>query len=164
MSCKVSLPLINFLSRVSLGWIFLWAYLDKLFGLGFATKPEASWLAGGSPTSGFLGRGTSGPFAGVFQALAGQAWVDWLFMIGLLLIGLALILGVGMRIATTSGAILLFLMWLAVLPKENNPFMDDHIIYIFILMAMCATRNDHKWSLNNRWSKLPLVKKHPWLA
>src|SRR3712207_7355187 len=41
--------------RLALGWIFLWAFVDKLFGLGFATKAENAWIDGGSPTQGFLG-------------------------------------------------------------------------------------------------------------
>jgi thiosulfate dehydrogenase [quinone] large subunit len=35
--------------RLALGWVFLWAFLDKLFGLGHETAPAKSWLSGGSP-------------------------------------------------------------------------------------------------------------------
>ena len=28
------------LSRISLGWVFLWAFLDTTFGLGYATPAE----------------------------------------------------------------------------------------------------------------------------
>jgi len=38
--------------RILLGIIFLWAFVDKLFGLGFATSSAKSWLGGASPTSG----------------------------------------------------------------------------------------------------------------
>jgi thiosulfate dehydrogenase (quinone) large subunit len=34
-----------------------------------------------------------GPLEGTFHAIAGAAWADWLFMAGLLGIGIALILG-----------------------------------------------------------------------
>ena len=47
--------------RISLGWIFLWAFVDKLFGLGFATPSARSWLNGGSPTKGFLANAATGP-------------------------------------------------------------------------------------------------------
>jgi len=94
--------------RIGMGWIFLWGFLDKLFGLGFATASEKAWLAGGSPTSGYLNFATSGPFAPLFQSLAGNPVVDWLFMLGLLLLGLALILGIGVKIAGYSGALLMF--------------------------------------------------------
>ena len=59
-------------------------------------------------------------------ASSGQ-WADWLFMIGplsLLGIGLALVLGFTMRIAASAGVAMLVLMWSAVLPPANNPFMD----------------------------------------
>ena len=38
--------------------------------------------------------------------MAGAVWADWLFMIGHFAIGTALVLGVGMRIAAASGALL----------------------------------------------------------
>ena len=56
-------------SRILIGLVFLWAFFDKLFGLGFATTADKSWLSGGSPTTGFLSH-VQGPFADVFNALA----------------------------------------------------------------------------------------------
>ena len=149
--------------RLCLGWVFLWPFFDKLFGLGFAVQPENAWINGGSPTAGFLTYGTKGPLAEVFQSLAGLPFVDWLFMIGLLLIGLSLILGIGIRIASYSGALLLVLMWFAAMLPEHNPFLDDHIIYAIILVYLAvgikkAPRSGAKW-----WQKLSFVKKNPWL-
>ena len=37
------------LLRILMGWLFLWTFLDKTFGLGFATTAEKAWIAGGSP-------------------------------------------------------------------------------------------------------------------
>src|SRR5690606_19011155 len=92
-------------TRITLGFVFLWAFLDKMFGLGLSTPPAGSCIAGVSPTAGFLSAAAEGssPFAGVFSALAGQTWVDWLFMIGLLGVGLSLILGIGLRISAVAG-------------------------------------------------------------
>ncbi len=66
--------------RLSMGWVFLWAFLDKLLALGFATgrNPEtgvvdrfgdAAWIYGGSPTDGFLkfGLHTKEPFTGLLR-------------------------------------------------------------------------------------------------
>ena len=36
--------------RLSLGWIFLWAFLDKMFGLGHETTSAQAWINGGHPT------------------------------------------------------------------------------------------------------------------
>src|SRR3989338_9243781 len=91
------------LLRIGMGIIFLWAFIDKVFGLGFSTLPGKAWLDGVSPTLGFLKFGSSGPFAPIFQGMAGSGIIDWLFMLGLLLVGLCLILGVGMRIAGCGG-------------------------------------------------------------
>ncbi|MFI6316594.1 hypothetical protein ACIBG8_03700 [Nonomuraea sp. NPDC050556] len=118
-------------ARISLGWIFLWAFLDKTFGWGLATPPAKAWISGGSPTTGFL-KGAGGFFAG----LAGQPWVDWLFMLGLFGIGTALILGVGLRIAAVTGGLLMVLMWAAELPLANNPFMDEHLVYAIVLAGL----------------------------
>jgi thiosulfate dehydrogenase [quinone] large subunit len=42
------------LEAVDVGTQFLWAFLDKTFGLGFATESGKGWLDGGSHTEGFL--------------------------------------------------------------------------------------------------------------
>ncbi len=72
------------LLRVGMGWIFLWAFLDKTFGLGFSTLPEKNWILGNSPTYGFLKFATIGPFANFYQEIAGNQIIDWIFMLGLL--------------------------------------------------------------------------------
>ena len=77
---------------------------------------------------GFLS-GAIGPFAGFYQASAGAGWVNWIFMIGLLAIAVALLLGIGMRIAAVAGAVLLVLMWSASLPPQDDIFMDNHLIW-----------------------------------
>jgi thiosulfate dehydrogenase [quinone] large subunit len=146
--------------RLALGWVFLWAFLDKLFGLGHETESKASWINGGSPTSGFLGHATKGPLSDMYQNMAGQAWADWLFMIGLAGIGVALIAGVAMRIATASGVLLLVLMWSAVLPPDNNPFMDDHLIYALALVVLALVKAGHVFGLGRTWEQIPLVQKY----
>ncbi|MEU4702481.1 hypothetical protein [Nonomuraea dietziae] len=124
------------ITRISIGWVFLWAFLDKAFGLGFATPAAKAWINGGSPTTGFLKGTGENALGGLFSSLAGQAWVDWLFMAGLLGIGLALTLGIGTRVAAATGGLLLMLMWAAELPLANNPFMDDHVIYTIVLVGL----------------------------
>ncbi|MFI7542538.1 hypothetical protein ACIBQZ_14865, partial [Actinoplanes sp. NPDC049599] len=47
--------------RLALGWVFLWAFIDKMFGLGLATPEKGAWINGGSPTKGFLGNAVAGP-------------------------------------------------------------------------------------------------------
>lgn len=149
-------------ARLLLAVTFLWAFFDKLLGLGVATPAVRAWVNGGSPTAGFL-RGIEGPFAGVFGLLVGHWWVDGLFMLGLLCIGVALLLGIGVRIAVISGSVLLVLMWLAALPLANNPLVDDHIIYVSILVALGYGVANQKWSIGRWWRSLDFVAKNRWL-
>ncbi|WP_407697882.1 hypothetical protein [Streptomyces kaniharaensis] len=92
-------------ARITVGFVFLWAFLDKTFGLGYATREAGSWLNGSSPTKGFLSHVSAGPLQSTFHQWAGQAWADWLFMLGLLGIGLAFVGGVGMRVAAGGGVL-----------------------------------------------------------
>lgn len=151
-------------ARVSIGFVFLWAFVDKAFGLGFATARADAWVNGGSPTFGFLNFGTEGKiFHDFFAGLSGPV-ADWLFMTGLLGIGVALTLGIGMRIAAASGAILLTSMWAASLRLENNPFMDAHLVYAIVLVALAIFGAGRTWGLGRAWERLPLVQRHHYLA
>ncbi|MBM9463825.1 DoxX family membrane protein [Aeromicrobium sp. YIM 150415] len=152
------------MARLSMGWMFLWAFLDKTFGLGFSTDRADSWVNGGSPTAGFLGHATTGPLADFYQGLGGQAWVDWLFMIGLLGIGLALMLGIGVNIASVSGAVMLVLMWSAMLWPATNPFMDEHLVQALLLGILALTASGRYLGLGRMWENLPVVKKNRWLV
>jgi thiosulfate dehydrogenase [quinone] large subunit len=161
------------LTRLSIGFVFLWAFFDKLLALGYATGTDrdtgaidrfgdAAWIHGGSPTTGFLS-GVAGPFKGLFEPMAGAAWADWLFMIGLLAIGAALMLGIGMRIAAASGALLLGFMWMASLPLDNNPFMDDHLIYALVLIGLVTVHAGDTLGFGRTWARTDLVRRHPTL-
>src|SRR5690606_3062385 len=110
--------------RFAMSFIFLWAFFDKLFGLGFATTPDKAWINGGSPTTGFLLGGVQGAFAEIFNSLAGIALIDWLFMLGLLFIGLTLLLNRYVFWGAIAGITMMILMWLAVLFPANNPIID----------------------------------------
>jgi thiosulfate dehydrogenase (quinone) large subunit len=160
--------------RVVLGFEFLWAFADKTFGLGYATPSARAWINGGSPTKGFLSNVAVGPFEPTFHAWAGAAWADWTFMVGLLAIGVALILGIGLRVAAVSGTLMMLLMWAAEWPlakftsagepsMSTNPIVDYHIIYALALIALAVTYAGHTWGLGRRWAKLPFVQRNRWL-
>jgi thiosulfate dehydrogenase [quinone] large subunit len=151
------------IARLSLGWIFFWAFWDKLLGLGFSTAADKAWVLGNSPTYGFLAFGTSGPFADLFKIMAGNFYVDLLFMGGLLLIGGALILGIGMRIAGYAGALLMVFMYLAVLPKEHAIFIDEHVVYAALLILMAHLKVGQYYGLGKWWAKQSFVKQNPFL-
>jgi len=52
-------------------------------------------------------------------------------------------------------------MWTAALPPENNPLLDDHIIYILVLAGIYRTNGTQAWGLRNWWIKQNIVKKYP---
>ncbi len=160
--------------RMLLGFVFLWAFLDKTFGWGYATPSARAWIHGGSPTKGFLKGVAAGPMESVFHQWAGAAWADWLFMLGLLGLGLALAGGVAMRLAAGAGTLLLALMWAAEWPParhlsdgtasmSSNPFADYHLIYAVALIALAAVCAGDTWGLGRRWAALPVVRDHAWL-
>ncbi len=150
-------------TRLCLGWTFLWPFMDKLFGLGHETTAAHAWINGGSPSKGFLS-GAAGPFASIYQAIAGAGWVNWMFMIGLLAIAVALLLGIGMRIAAVAGAILLILMWSASLPPSDDIFMDNHIIYAIVLLGLAVVGAGNTLGFGRWWSETALVRRFPWLT
>jgi thiosulfate dehydrogenase [quinone] large subunit len=160
--------------RLLTGFVFLWAFLDKTFGLGYATPSERAWIEGGSPTKGFLSGVAVGPMESTFHDWAGAAWADWLFMLGLLGIGLALVLGIGLRIAAVAGTLMMAFMWIAEWPPakhlsdgspsmSTNPFVDYHLVYAVVLIALAATGAGAVWGLGKVWARLPFVSRNRWL-
>jgi thiosulfate dehydrogenase [quinone] large subunit len=162
--------------RLAFGFTFLWAFLDKTFALGWHTGyndqgvldrfGDAAWINGGSPTEGFLTFGVpeGNWFKDVFTNMAGQAWVDWLFMIGLLGIGVTLLLGVGMRIGTAAGALMYTFMYAASFRLENNPFVDDHLIGIIAMAVLFFAGAGVTWGLGRWWRGTRMVEKYPILT
>jgi thiosulfate dehydrogenase [quinone] large subunit len=125
--------------RFVMSFIFLWAFFDKLFGLGFSTTSDKAWIHGGSPTTGFLSAGVKGPFAPIFHSLAGVAVVDWMFMLGLLFIGLTLLFNRYVVWGAVAGIVMMTLMWLALLFPTTNPIIDEHIVYALVLALLAIT-------------------------
>jgi thiosulfate dehydrogenase (quinone) large subunit len=158
-----ALRIVAAVTRLGLGWIFIWAFFDKLLGLGHETVSKDAWINGGHPTEGFLKFAASGPFKGFYNDIAGAAWADWLFMAGLIGIGLALALGITMRLTVSAGVLLLVLMWSAVLPPANNVFMDDHLIYAGTLVILLLLKAGHTFGFGKWWERLPLVQRFPFL-
>lgn len=167
------------LTRISIGFIFLWAFLDKLIGLGFSTcrqednsievMCERAWLSGGAITKGYLGSST-GPFADFFISLGDQRWTDWVFMIGLAGVGLALMLGIGTKVAMYAGPAMLLMMyvshaWPGAGANTTNPFLDDHIIYGLAIIGIVLVETERQSiGLGTAWRKVPFVAKRGWLV
>lgn len=149
--------------RVAMGFVFMWPFLDKLFGLGYSTPSDRAWINGGSPTQGFLSGVDVGPFESFFHSIAGAWWANVLFMAGLFAIGLALILGVALRLAAAAGSLLLVMMWAAAWPmaqftsageatRSTNPFLDDHLVYALVLIVLAIVAAGNYFGLGRWWA------------
>jgi thiosulfate dehydrogenase [quinone] large subunit len=166
--------------RVAMGWTFLWAFLDKAFGLGFGTGRNAetgaivfggpdAWINGGSPTVGVLGFAMKGPFKGFYQSITGYtmgaagpqaaAWIDWVYMVSMLAIGVALILGIGTRLAALGGIAWMAIFYTATaIWPDNNPFLDNHIIEAVVLAGLFLANAGRYYGLGKAWQRLDIVK------
>lgn len=144
--------------RILIGWTFLWAFIDKVFGLGFTTPSERAWINGGAPAQGFM-KNLEGPTAAFFANIAGP-WADWLFMAGLLGIGVAMVAGAGLKIAAWSGTLLLAFMYLAQLPIGQagmgftNPVTDSHWIEAVLLLVSAYGLAGDTWGLGRWWGRI----------
>lgn len=175
--------------RLAMGFTFLWAFLDKLFALGFSTGrvlndagqtvkidffgPDA-WINGASPTAGAVGFALKGPFADNIQTITGfqmtqagptvAGWLDWVYMVSLLLIGLGLITGVLTRIAAVGGIIWLAVFYLgtAIWP-EHNPFLDEHVLEAIVLVGLILANAGRYYGLGKIWQRVGFVKDRRYL-
>lgn len=171
------------ITRISIGFYFLWAFIDKLIGLGFSTCRErvegawvaggavdvgcdAAWISGGRVTQGYLGS-SSGPLADFFINLGDYAWTDWIFMAGLFGVGLSLILGIGTRVGMWAGVAMLTMMYVShAWPGQvsSNPLVDSHWIEAVAIIAIVQLELSHQAiGLGKWWRKLPIVQKNRWL-
>lgn len=154
--------------RFAIGFVFLWAFLDKTFGFAFSTPPERAWVNGGTPSQGFLASdAVTGPLKPFFAGIASPA-TDVLFMIAMLGIGVAVLLGIGLRVSAVAGSFVMVLMYLAEWPftpntASTNPLVDYHIIYALVLIVVAAASAGDTWGFGKVWKSLPLVRKNPWL-
>jgi thiosulfate dehydrogenase [quinone] large subunit len=154
--------------RIATGFIFLWAFLDKTFGLGYSTLRASAWINGGTPSQGFLNSpAVVGPFKPFFAAIASPT-TDVLFMLGMLAVGLAVVLGIGLRVSAVAGTIILLFMYLAEWTfgpnaASTNPLVDYHLIYALALIVVALLSAGDAWGLGRSWKRLTVVQNHRWL-
>jgi thiosulfate dehydrogenase [quinone] large subunit len=155
--------------RIATGFVFLWAFLDKAFGLGFSTPVERAWINGGTPAQGFLtSPAVTGPLTDFFAGLANPL-VDVLFMLAMLGVGLAVVLGIGLRVSAVVGSGVMLLMYLAEWPfaanaASTNPLVDYHVVYALALVAIAFLSAGDTFGLGRAWRRLPIVRSQRWLV
>lgn len=130
--------------RLMVGWVFLGAALRQI--------PDPDWSA-----AGFLGRSafydllTTPPLINI---------IDFLIPWGHLLLGLALILGVFLRLTALVGSVLMILY---LLPRIEFPgvFTDPHIIYALLMIYLASVGAGRFWGLQGWVDSLKPLEQHP---
>ncbi|HEX2395225.1 MAG TPA: DoxX family protein [Bacteroidales bacterium] len=152
------------LLRVAIGWHFLYEGLVKI-------------LAGNWTSESYL-LGTSGFLSGFYHGIAGSPVLlkaaDLLNMYGLLLIGIALFIGLFVRLAAWSGVLLLVLYYFAY-PPFGSPLMDLSEGHLFVVnrlfieaiaLAIIAIIRNKGYSVDNLLNKItpsksPVLSEQP---
>lgn len=148
--------------RIVVGFFFLWAFLDKTFGLRFSTSQQMAWINGGQPAQGFIkGVAANSPFGGAFTLFANPVG-DWLFMAGMLGVGMALVLGIGLKVSAIAASALMVSMYLALWPigtggTENaatNPLVDLHWVLALSTILFALTRAGDTFGMGKWWARV----------
>jgi thiosulfate dehydrogenase [quinone] large subunit len=166
------------LLRIGLGLVYLWAFIAQGFGIvytnsttnaagevtsygwHFSYNADLGWISSGfdhSPTHGFIGS-THGPLAFIPQNLpTGLDDFGWMFAIGGL--GIALTLGIAMRIAGWGGFALNILIWFSGFPPSSNPIFDaEHMTFALSLLLLMFLHAGRTFGLGRWWdAHLPAV-------
>ena len=140
------------ISRLAVGWLMFYAGITKIV--------NPAWTAGG-----YLANAKTFPgFYGWLAAPENISWVNFLNEWGLTLIGLSLILGLGVRLSSILGALLMLLYYFPVLefPEVAHGFIvDEHIIYAAILLFFATVRAGRYYGLDNWCANLPICRRYP---
>ncbi|MDP6065227.1 MAG: hypothetical protein QGI49_10635 [SAR202 cluster bacterium] len=84
-------------------------------------------------------------------------------MMGLIVIGLSLLMGIGVRIVGSIGSVIYALMRTTLITPENSPFMDDHLISMIIMAGLILAVVGSPTGLGKLWVRIPLIKRYPLL-
>jgi len=131
-------------TRISLGWLMFYAGITKVL------DPE--WTAAGYAKS-------ANTFSALYEWFASSGnigWIDFINQWGLTLLGVSLILGIGVRLSSTLGAILMIFYYLPVLEfpyVEHGYIVDEHIIYASILAYFATVKAGRYFGLEAWFEK-----------
>ena len=140
------------LLRLSLGLLFLYAGLTKI--------ADPAWSA-----AGYLKGAKSFPELFAWFARPEILPVtNFLNEWGLTLIGIALVLGVFVRLASLAGVLLMLLYYLPLpfpFPNAHSFVIDEHIVYIAALLVLASLRAGRFFGLEKWCTSLPICSRFP---
>lgn len=129
-----------FLLRVSTGWMMFYAGITKIL--------DPAWSAGG-----YLNAAKTLPWLfGFFAQPNVLPVINFVNEWGLALLGASLMLGLGVRVSSVLGAVLMMLYYLPILdfpyPNPHSFIVDEHVIYAAALLYFAAVRAGRVWGLD----------------
>jgi thiosulfate dehydrogenase [quinone] large subunit len=145
--------------RFIMGWVFFYAGMSKVIDpewsvrgyLNYAISPE-------NPLRDFLGYD-------IWSIMAN----DWYWLltplnqVGLTLVGLALLLGIFVRLSAFGGALMMTFYWLASFPLTDAFIIDFHLVYVLLLFAVGAFGAGRILGLDAYIEDTEIVKQYPLL-
>ncbi|MEK7567210.1 MAG: DoxX family protein [Patescibacteria group bacterium] len=150
-SYKISL----FVLRVAMGWMMLYAGVTKII--------DPSWSSAGY----LKGAKTFTSFFQWFLQPGVLPITDFINEWGLTLLGVSLILGIGVRLSSVLGAVLMMLYYFPILqfpyPDPHSYIVNSHIIYALVLLFFAAARAGRVYGLENWCANLPICRNFPGL-
>ena len=130
-----------FLSRITVGWMFFYAGITKVL--------DPQWSA-----EGYL-KGAKA-FTWFFQMLLDPSIlpiINFMNKWGLTFLGISLILGLFVRFSSLLGVLLMALYYIALgfpYPNPHSYIVDEHIIYISILLFFAAVKAGRFFGLDGK--------------
>jgi thiosulfate dehydrogenase [quinone] large subunit len=86
------------------------------------------------------------------------------YMLSMLLIGLALIFGIATRLAAIGGIIWMGVFYTATaIWPEHNPFMDEHVVYTVVLVGLILANAGRYYGFGKVWQEVGFVRNRTWL-
>ncbi len=142
-----------FALRVSLGCVFFYAGISKIM--------NPAWSAGEYLSSAVT-------FKGMYQWLASPGVLPTINFINewsLLLLGIALILGIFVRLSSWLGVVLMSLYYFPILSfpyvGKNYFLVDEHVVFIICLILLASARAGRIWGLDAIIAKSSFGKRRP---
>ena len=141
-----------FLLRIAMGWMMFYAGITKVLDPKWSA---AGYLKGAKMFSGFYNWLLQPNILPTTNFIN-----EW----GLTLLGVSLILGIGVRLSSMLGALLMLLYYFPLgfpYPNPHSYIVDEHVIYACILLYFAAIRAGRTWGLENWCSNLPICSRFP---
>jgi thiosulfate dehydrogenase [quinone] large subunit len=153
------------LARVTVGWVFLYAGIEKIFAAQPFTAAGFLKFATIGTTAEKVADGTIvNPTHGFWVSLAGNGTllpiVNTLVVFGELAIGIALVLGLATRFASVLGALMMTLFWVAAWDFAFG-VIEYHSVLAIVTLALGIIGAGEAFGLDAIVDETPIVKRIP---